>query len=81
MEEVQRLLQAIHGKRVLVSQDDMILLKVARDECFSVKLLYKVMDWSDAVALTRQFIWNTWVPTTHSPVYLDWVPTKVSFFA
>ena len=37
--EVQSLLL---GKRVLSSQEDMMLMKEARDESFPIKLLYKV---------------------------------------
>ena len=44
VEEVQCLLQSIQGKRVLASQDHMMLLKEAIDGCFSVKFLYKVLD-------------------------------------
>ena len=49
MEEVQCLLQSIQHKQVLAIQDDMMLLKEARDGRFSVKLLYRVLDQSNNV--------------------------------
>ena len=54
---------------MLVSQDDMMLLKEARDRCFSVKLLFKVLDQSIDVVFPHWFTWNSWVPI------------KVGFFA
>ena len=56
VEEVQCLLQSIQDKRVLASQDDMILLKEARDGRFSVKLLYRVLDQSDNVVSSSIYL-------------------------
>ena len=40
VEEIQNLLQAIQDKRILPSQDDLMLMREAGDGRFSVKLLY-----------------------------------------
>ena len=69
VEEVQNLFQAIQDKIILLSQDDLMLMKEARDGRFSVMLLYKVLDGSNSIVFPHQLIWRTWVPN------------KVGFFA
>ena len=49
VKEIQNLLQAIQDKRILPSQDDLMLMREARDGCFSVKLLYKVLVRSNSI--------------------------------
>ena len=50
MEEIQNLLQAIQDKRILPSQDDLILMREAGDGRFSMKLLYKALVGSNTIA-------------------------------
>ena len=63
VEEIQNLFQAIQDKRILSNQDDLMLTREARDECFSVKLLYKVLVGSNLIVFLHQLIWSNWVPT------------------
>ena len=68
VEEIQNLFQAIQDKRILPNQDDLMLMREARDGRFSVKLLYKVLVGSNSIVFPHQLIWS------------NWVPTKMSFF-
>ena len=63
VDEVVSLLSDIQDKRILPSQEDLMLLKESSVGNFSVKCLYKVLDSSRVVALPHQFIWNNWVPS------------------
>ena len=63
VEEIQNLFQAIQDKRILPIQDDLMLMREARDKCFSVKLLYKVLVGSNLIVFLHQLIWSNWVPT------------------
>ena len=49
VEQIQNLLQAIQDKRILPSQDDLMLMREAGDGRFSVKLLYKVLVGSNSI--------------------------------
>ena len=49
MEEIQNLFQAIQDKKILPNQDDLMLMREARDWPFSVKLLYKVLVGSNSI--------------------------------
>ena len=69
MEEIQNLLQTLQEKRILLNQNDLMLMREAKDGCFSVKLFYKVLFGSNSIFFPHQLIWSTWVPT------------KMSFFA
>ena len=69
VEEIQNLLQALQDKRILPNQDDLMLMREAKDGCFSVKLFYKVLFGSNSIVFPHQLIWS------------NWVPTKMSFFA
>ena len=69
VEEIQNLLQAIQDKRILPSQDDLMLMREAGDGRFSMKFLYKVLVASNSIVFPHQLIWS------------NWVPTKVGFFA
>ena len=68
VDEVVSLFLVIQDKRILSSQEDLMLLKESSVGNFSVKYLYKVLDGSRVVAFPHQFIWN------------HWVPNKVGFF-
>ena len=69
MEEIQNLLQALQEKKILPNQNDLMLMREAKDGCFSVKLFYKVLFGSNSIVFPHQLIWS------------NWVPTKMSFFA
>ena len=69
MEEIQNLLQALQEKIILPNQNDLMLMREAKDGCFSVKLFYKVLFGSNSIVFPHQLIWS------------NWVPTKMSFFA
>ena len=63
LEEILHLLNTIQGKRIIDSQDDLMLLKETKVESFSVKLLFKALVQSENVVFPHKFIWNFWVPT------------------
>ena len=46
LEEMERFLYALHRNKISASNADKLLLKVSKDERFSVKLMYKVVDQS-----------------------------------
>ena len=69
VEEIQNLLQALQDKRIFPNQDDLMLMRGAKDGCFSVKLFYKLLFGSNSIVFPHQLIWS------------NWVPTKMSFFA
>ena len=69
LDEILCLLNAIQGKKIIESQEDLMSFKETKDGSFSVKLLFKALDRSENVVFPHNFIWNSWVPT------------KVSFFA
>ena len=69
LEEVERFFHLVKDKKVFPSNEDKLLLKETKDGCFSVKVLYKALDWSSAVLFLVHSIWNSCVSS------------KVSFFA
>ena len=69
MEEIFCLLNTIQGKRIIDSQDDLMILKEKRDGPFAVKLLFKTLVRTVDVVFPHKFIWNFRVRT------------KVGFFA
>ena len=69
MEEVERFFQSLVGKRVLLGLDDKLILKEAKDGCFIVNFMHKLLDGSRVFPFLVQSIWN------------PCVPTKVGFFA
>ena len=69
VEEVHTFLSLIQAKRVLPFQEDMLLMKGAKDGCFSMKLFYSILATPRAFIFPFRLVWN------------PWVPTKVSFFA
>ena len=62
MEEVERLLQALHSKQINPLLEDKLLLKGSKTGGFSMKLMYKVLDHSPALAFPSLSIWNLAVP-------------------
>ena len=48
-EEIQNLLKVIQDKRIIPSQDDLILMREAGDGYFSMKLPYKVLVGSNSI--------------------------------
>ena len=45
LEEILCLLNTIQGKRIFDSKDYLMILKETRDDCFSVKLIFKALVW------------------------------------
>ena len=58
VEDIQNLFQAIQDKRILSNQDDLMLMREARDGRFLVKLLYKVLVGSNSIVFPHQLIWS-----------------------
>ena len=58
MEEVDRLLQALYRKQIRPLMEDKILFKGSRNDAFSVKSMYRVLDCSPQVAFPFRSIWN-----------------------
>ena len=49
----------IQGKRVLLEEKDKMVLKLSKDEHFSVKSLYGVLEGIMATIFPRKVIWNS----------------------
>ncbi|RVW93340.1 putative ribonuclease H protein [Vitis vinifera] len=69
VEEVERLLSSIQGKRLDADGEDRMLWKETKNEIFTVKSLCKSLVHSCAVSFPCNIIWS------------PYVPTNVSFFA
>ena len=69
LEEVQDFLSVIQAKRVVIHEEDLLLVRESQDGRFSVKLFYLNMGQVPGTIFPYHFVWN------------PWVPTKVSFFA
>ncbi|RVW50222.1 Threonine--tRNA ligase, mitochondrial 1 [Vitis vinifera] len=69
VEEVERLLVIIRGRRLNPLAEDCLLWKETKDGIFSVKSLYSILDSRSGVQFPINIIWN------------PCVPTKVGFFA
>ncbi|WJZ95322.1 hypothetical protein VitviT2T_014100 [Vitis vinifera] len=69
VEEVERLLSSIQGKRLDADGEDRMLWRGTKNEIFIVKSLYKSLDHSCGVSFPGNIIWS------------PYVPSKVSFFA
>ena len=69
MEDVQIFLHSLQGKRVILDQEDVLLMKNVKDGRFSVKHFYLILTTGQESLFPYCFVWNSWVPT------------KVGFFA
>ena len=69
VEEVEKLLLIIQGKRLNADLEDRMVWKESKDGIFSVKSCFNSLDHSSAVPFPWRIIWSTFVPT------------KVGFFA
>ncbi|RVW69033.1 4-hydroxy-tetrahydrodipicolinate reductase 2, chloroplastic [Vitis vinifera] len=69
VEEVERLLERLHEKRVYGDVDDMVLWTEAKSGKFSVKSLYLALEAGCPSLFPSSCIWNVWVQP------------KISFFA
>ncbi|RVW88462.1 putative ribonuclease H protein [Vitis vinifera] len=69
VEEVERFLSTIQGKRLNADVEDRMVWKETKNEIFIVKSLYNSLDHSCAVPFPWSIIWS------------PYVPTKVGFFA
>ena len=69
MEEVDRFLQVLCRKQINPIMEDKILFKGSRNDGFSVKNMYRVLDSSPQVVFPSRSIWN--------PV----IPPRMGFFA
>ena len=69
VEEVERLLLTIQGRRLNLNLEDRVLWKETKDGIFSVKSLYSALVSRSVVQFPNSIIW--------SPC----APTKVGFFA
>ena len=61
-------LQVLHRHKIRPFIEDKILFKGSRNDAFSMKIMYKVLDCSPQVAFSSRSIWN--------PV----IPPRISFF-
>ena len=48
--------------KFFTDQDDLLLVKEAKNGCFSMRLFYRLLDLSPAVLFPFQSIWNPFVP-------------------
>ena len=58
MEEVDRLLQVLHRRQIRPLMEDKILFKGSRNDAFSVKIMYRVLDCSPQLVFPSRTIWN-----------------------
>ena len=63
VEEVERFLSSIQGKRLDADVEDRMLWKETKNEIFTVKSLYNSLDHSCAVPFPWSIIWSPDVPT------------------
>ncbi|RVW48810.1 hypothetical protein CK203_104318 [Vitis vinifera] len=69
VEEVERFLEHLHGKRVLGDVEDMVVWTETKSGKFSTKSLYLALEADCPVMFPFSCIWN------------GWVQPKISFFA
>ena len=69
MEEAERFLEHLHGKRVLGDVEDMVVWTETKSGKFSAKFLYLALEADYPVLFPSSCIWN------------GWVQPKISFFA
>ena len=62
MEEMERFLQILHRQKIRPFMEDKILLKGSKNRAFSVKIMYRVLDFSPQVAFPSHSIWNSVIP-------------------
>ena len=62
MEEVERFWQVLHKQKIRPFIEDKILIKGSRNDAFSVKIMYRVLDCSPQVAFPSRSIWNPIIP-------------------
>ena len=53
----------IQGRRLNSTLEDRVLWKETKDEIFSVKFLYSVLDSRSVVQFPKSIIWSPCVPT------------------
>ena len=63
VDEVERLLVTIQGRRLNFNLEDRVLWKETKDGIFSVKSLYSALDSRSAVQFPKIIIWSPYVPT------------------
>ncbi|RVX12073.1 Protein detoxification 45, chloroplastic [Vitis vinifera] len=63
MEEVERFLSTIQGKRLNADVEDRMVWKETKNEIFTVMSLYNSLDHSSAVLFPWKIIWCPYVPT------------------
>ena len=63
LDEVERLLLTIQGKRLDTNLEDKVLWKKTKDENFFVKSLYTALNCRSAVPFPKSIIWSPCVPT------------------
>ena len=59
---MERFFYALHRQKIKPLNDDKLLLKGSRDEGFSMKLMYKVIDQSSDIVFPFRSISNSTVP-------------------
>ena len=62
MEEVDRFLQILCRKQINPLMEDKIIFKGSRNDGFSVKIMYRVLDCSPQVVFPSRSIWNPVIP-------------------
>ena len=63
VEEVERFLSTIQGKRLNADVEDRMVWKETKNEIFTVKSLYNSLNHSRAVPFSSSIIWSPYVPT------------------
>ena len=63
VEEVERFLFAIQGKRMVTNVEDRVLWKETKDGKFSIKSLYSALELGSTVSFPKSIIWSSCVPS------------------
>ena len=59
---MDRFLQVLHRKQIRPFMEDKILFKGSKNDVFSVKIIYRVLDYSPQVVFPTRTIWNPVIP-------------------
>ncbi|RVW18115.1 hypothetical protein CK203_108364 [Vitis vinifera] len=61
LDEVENLLGQLCGEKVMLDEEDGVRWLESKDDNFSIKSLYKVLEPNSSVCFPMKIIWNSWV--------------------
>ena len=61
LDEVENLLGQLCGEKVMLDEEDGVRWLESKDDNFSIKPLYKVLEPNSSVCFPMKIIWNSWV--------------------